>query len=90
VKETDLDVTLTGQRLTIAGKRSSEHEEKTDTYYTYERSYGDFSRSFTLPDGIDAKSMTADLKEGVLTVGVRKTPEAESRKIPVQTPAKRS
>jgi len=90
VKESDVEVTLTGNRLAISGKRHSEHEEKTDTYYTYERSYGDFSRSFTLPDGIDAKTMTADLKDGVLTVAVAKTPEAATRKIPVQTPAKKS
>lgn len=90
VKESDVEVTLTGQRLTISGKRQSEHEEKSDTYYTYERSYGDFSRSFTLPDGIDAKTMTADLKDGVLTVAVGKTAEASTRKIPVQSSAKKS
>lgn len=90
VKESDVDVTLTGNRLAISGKRHSEHEDKTDTYYAYERSYGDFSRTFTLPDGIDGKSMAADLKDGVLTVSVAKTPEASTRKIPIQTQAKKS
>src|SRR5262245_43358340 len=76
VKESDLDVTLTGNRLTISGKREAERKEQTETYYAYERSYGDFTRAFTLPDGIDTNSVVADLKDGVLTVSVRKTPES--------------
>ena len=90
IKENDLNVTMTGNRLTIAGKREAEKQEQTDTYYTYERSYGDFSRAFTLPEGIDANSVHADLKDGVLTVSIAKTPEAQPKKIAVQGAAKRS
>jgi HSP20 family protein len=90
VKEVDLDVTVTGNRLTVAGKREAEKEEKTETYYTYERSYGDFARSFTLPDGVDMNSVRADLKDGVLTLSVGKTPEAQPKKIAVQSTAKKS
>ncbi|HVY48102.1 MAG TPA: Hsp20/alpha crystallin family protein [Minicystis sp.] len=90
MKENDINVLLTGNRLTISGKREAEREEKGDTYYCYERTYGDFRRSFTLPEGVDPNTIHADLKDGVLTVGIHKTPELQSKKIPVQTPAKKS
>lgn len=90
VKESDLEVSTTGNRLTVSGKREAEKQEQTDTYYTYERSYGDFSRSFTLPDGVDMGSIRADLKDGVLELSIRKTPEAQPKKIAVQTASKKS
>ncbi len=73
-----------------SGKRESEKQEQTDTYYTYERSYGDFTRAFTLPDGVDMNSVQADLKDGVLALSIKKTPEAQPKKIAVQTTAKKS
>ena len=90
VKESDIEVTLTGNRLSISGKREVEHKEQTDTFYTYERSYGDFSRSFTLPEGVNTEGVAADLKDGVLTVSLKKRPELQPKKIPVQTAAKKS
>lgn len=89
VKEGDLEVTVTGNRLTVSGKRESEKEEKTDTYYTCERSYGSFSRSFTLPEGTDVGAVTADLKDGVLTVALPKRPEVQPKKIPIGAEAPR-
>jgi len=83
LKEGDLDVTLTGNRLTIGGKRDAEKEEKGDTFYVYERSYGAFTRSFTLPPGIDAAAIAANLDKGVLTVTVGKKPEVQPKKIAV-------
>jgi HSP20 family protein len=90
IKETDLDVSVTGNRLTIAGKRDAEKEDKGDTYYTYERSYGSFTRTFTLPEGVDAAGVHANLKDGVLSLSVPKKPEAQPKKIPVGTEAKKS
>jgi HSP20 family protein len=90
VKESDIEVTLTGNRLTMAGRRDAEKQEQTDTIYTYERSYGEFTRSFTLPEGIDASTTLAELKDGVLTVSVKKLPEAQPKKIAVQSVAKKS
>lgn len=81
VKEADLEITRTGNRLTVSGKREADHEEKTDTYYTYERSYGSFTRAFTLPEGIDGDQIRAELKDGVLTLVVPKVPEAQPKKI---------
>jgi HSP20 family protein len=90
VKESDINVTVTGNRLTVAGKRESEKQDQTDTYFTYERSYGDFTRSFTLPDGVDMSSAHADLKDGVLTLSLKKAPGAETKKIAVQCATKKS
>jgi HSP20 family protein len=90
VKDADLEVTVTGNRLTISGKREETKEDKGDRYYTYERNYGSFTRSFTLPEGVDTNSTQADLKDGVLTLSIHKTPQAQAKKIPVQTAAKKS
>jgi HSP20 family protein len=85
IKEQDLEVTSTGNRLTISGKREAEKEENDDTYYAYERSYGSFSRSFTLPEQADAAHVKAELKGGELTVVVPKSPAAVAKRIPVAT-----
>ena len=85
VKEPDLEITRIGNRLTVSGKREEEKEEKADTYYAYERSYGNFTRSFTLPDGIDAEHIRAELRDGVLTMAIPKVPEAQPKKIFVKS-----
>lgn len=68
VKKEDLEITTTGNRIQISGKRDTEHETKTETVYTYERQCGSFLRSFTLPDGADVDHAKTDLKDGVLTL----------------------
>jgi len=83
IKESDLDVRLAQNRLTISGKRESEKVEKTDQFYTSERSYGSFSRSFTLPEGVQSDKIQAELKGGVLTLSLPKKPEALPKKIDV-------
>jgi HSP20 family protein len=83
LKEQDVEVSVTGNRLTIAGKREAEKEEKTDTFYTYERSYGGFTRSFTLPEQADVEHVKAELKSGELTVVIPKAPTAVAKRVPV-------
>lgn len=82
--EKDVNVELTGNRLTISGKRDEEKKEEKDTYYMYERSYGSFTRSFTMPEGIVDSSIAAELEDGVLTINVKKTPETRPKSIPVK------
>ncbi|HUB05415.1 MAG TPA: HSP20 family small heat-shock protein [Myxococcales bacterium] len=84
VKEQDLDITLTGNRLVVNGKREAEKEENTDTYYARERSFGSFTRSFTLPEGADGEHVRAELKDGVLTLVLPKKPELQPKKISVK------
>jgi len=83
IKEQDIEVNVAGNRLTISGKREAEKEDKGETYYAYERSYGSFTRTFTLPDQTDGEHVKAELKNGELTVVVPKTPAAVAKKIPV-------
>ncbi len=84
VLEKDIEITRTGNRLTVSGKRESEKEEKGETYYTCERSYGSFTRAFTLPDGADWEHITSRLDGGVLTIVVPKKPEVMPKKIAVK------
>lgn len=90
VAERDIEVTRTGNRLSITGKRESEKEDKGDTFYAMERSYGAFARTFTLPDGVDAEHIHAALEDGVLTVVVPKLPEAQPHKIALKPEGKKS
>jgi HSP20 family protein len=83
-REQDIDINVTSNRLTISGKREAEQVSETDTYYCSERSAGTFTRSFTLPEGINADQIRADLKDGILTVNVPKTATVQPKRITVQ------
>ena len=87
VKESDLQVTVTGNRLQVAGKRDNIDEQRHANVYTYERKFGSFSRAFTLPDSADIALTKSRLEDGVLTIWVPKKPTAQPRKIEV-TPVK--
>jgi HSP20 family protein len=90
VKKEDLEISMTGNRLAVSGKRDTEQETKNDTYYTYERQYGTFTRTFTLPDGADVEHARSELKEGVLTLVVPKKPAMQAKKIPIATSSVKS
>jgi HSP20 family protein len=81
VKEPDLDISLTGNRLTVSGKREAEERSEGENHFAIERTWGSFTRSFTLPDGADAEHVQAELKNGVLTLVLPKKPENQPRKI---------
>lgn len=85
VAEKDLAITVDGNRLTISGKRESEQRREDETYYAYERSYGSFSRSFTLPDDADLDRVEAELTSGVLNLSVPKRPESQPRTISLKS-----
>jgi HSP20 family protein len=84
VDERDIGISMTGNRLTVSGRREAEARQEEETYYAYERSFGSFSRSFTLPEGVDPERVEAELRNGVLTVTVSKRPEMQPRKISVK------
>jgi HSP20 family protein len=85
VKEEDIEISVTGNRLTISGQRQQEERLECETYYAIERSYGSFSRTFTLPEGCDLEHVKAELKGGVLTVVVPKQEATKPRRISLQS-----
>lgn len=80
----DVDIDVHEGILTLRGERRLENEEKREGYHRIERSYGSFSRSFSLPEGIDADGCEANMKEGVLTVRLPKKPLPQPKKIEVK------
>src|SRR5262249_47475659 len=83
VNQEDLEISLTGNRLSISGHREEEKREQNEPYSATGRSYGSFSRSSPLPDGTDAEHVTADLKSGVLVLTIPKKPEVQPKKITI-------
>ncbi len=84
VKEDDLDVSITGDVLTIKGEKNVEDERKEDDYHVVERSYGSFQRSLRLPFDVDEQSVDARFKNGILTIDVPKPKEEQSKARKVQ------
>ena len=84
VKEEDLDISVTGNRLTISGKREEEQREEGEQFYAVERSFGSFSRTFALPEGCDLDHVEAELKNGVLTVVIPKGEQAKAKRISLE------
>ncbi|MGD8607567.1 MAG: Hsp20/alpha crystallin family protein [Myxococcales bacterium] len=79
----DVKVEVEKNVLTISGERKAEKEESEATYRRVERYYGSFSRSFTLPETVDADHIHADLKNGVLTLRLPKKQAPKPRAIQV-------
>jgi HSP20 family protein len=90
VKSDDIEVTAVENRILISGKRDQETEQDEGTIHAYERSYGSFARSFSLPDTADLDKVSVDLKDGVLTLVVPKKQikAPQKRKIPIGSATK--
>ena len=83
VSEDDVSIEISDGVLTLSGERSDRHEEKAGGYHRVERAYGKFSRSLTLPDGIDADKVHADFEDGVLDVTIPKPEERKPHKVAI-------
>jgi len=84
VKEADIDITVTGNHLTVTGKREAERQDENDRFYAYERSFGTFTRAFTLPESADTSTVQAELKDGVLTIAVNRKAEMQPQKVQIK------
>ncbi len=84
VKPEDVKLSLENNLLTIRGEKKQEAEEGNERVHRYERSYGSFERAFVLPSTVDGDKITADYRNGVLTVSVPKAERARPREIPVR------
>ena len=81
--EDDIDIEIKDNVLTVSGERKSDHEEKGEGFHRVERSFGSFSRSLTLPQGIDADQVEANFDKGVLEVRVPKPAEAKPTRVQI-------
>ncbi len=84
VKPEDVKISLENNVLTIRGTKEQVAEERTERVHRYERTYGAFERSFTLPTTVDANNIKATYEHGVLTVTLPKVEKAKPRQIAVQ------
>ncbi len=84
VESKDIDISITGDTLTIKGEKKSEKEEKSKNYHFVERKYGAFSRSVTLPVSVKTDQIKAEYKNGILEVSLPKIEKSEVKKIPVK------
>ena len=80
----DIDVSVRGDILSVAGERKQEKEEKGENFHRIESTYGSFSRSIQLPAEVDAGKVDATYKDGVLKITLPKTKEAATKKIEVK------
>ncbi len=83
LKKEEVKVTVENGELTISGERKFEKEEKDKKYHRIERSYGSFSRSFFLPEGVNGEKIAADFKEGVLTVHLPKEVQMKPKTVEI-------
>jgi len=81
----DLEISITGESVTIRGKREKTETVSEDNYYYQECFWGSFSRSIVLPTEVDADKSTAELKKGVLTIRMPKISQTKSKKLRVKT-----
>ena len=83
MSEEDIKIELEDGTLTVSGERKAEHETGEEGYYRVERASGSFSRSLTLPKGVNADGVTAGFDRGVLEVRIPKPEERKPRRIEI-------
>jgi HSP20 family protein len=83
LSESDVDLSLEENVLTLKGERKIEHESRGEGFYRLERSAGAFSRSLTLPEGVDGDAITATFDKGVLEVRIPKPEQRKPRKLQI-------
>lgn len=84
VKKEDIEVHIENNVLTLRGERKFEEETKKDNYHRVERSYGEFRRSFALPNFIDPDKINAEYKDGMLRVKIGKREEMKPKQVEVK------
>jgi HSP20 family protein len=84
LNEDDVQIELDERVLTISGERRAQHEERKEGYHRVERASGKFSRSLTLPEGIDPEAIHASVENGVLEVRIPKPEERKPRRVQIK------
>ncbi len=83
LSQADVNIELEDNVLTISGERKAEREDRNEGYYRIERASGAFSRSLTLPEGVDPNSVQAQFERGVLEVRIPKPEQRKPRKVAI-------
>ena len=83
IEPKDVSVTVDNNVLTVKGERHADTEIKKENYYRMERAYGTFSRSFSLPEFVDAGTVNAEFKNGLLVLTIPKKAAAKSRTVEI-------
>jgi HSP20 family protein len=82
----DVEIEIENNVLSLRGEKKETREEKDDRrYHLWERCYGSFERSFTLPRTVKTDEISAQFKDGILHIQMPKAPEAKSRKISIKS-----
>lgn len=84
MKKEDLSIDIKNNVLTLGGERKNEKETRKENFHRIERSYGKFSRSFTLPDSVKVDKVKANYKDGILEISLPKAEEAKTKAIPIK------
>ena len=84
VKQEDLDIRVENQTLTVKGERKFEAEEKEENFHRIERRFGSFVRSFTLPQTVNAESISAKYDAGVLSIELAKKEAAKPKQVKIE------
>lgn len=87
VEPKDVDVRVENQTLSVSGERKFQSEKSEKGFHRIERNYGNFMRSFTVPNTFDTSNVAASFKNGVLTVKLPKKEAAKPRQIKIESAA---
>jgi HSP20 family protein len=83
MSEDDVSIEIKDGVLTVSGERKAEHESESEGFYRVERAFGSFSRSLSLPQGVDAGSVSANFDRGVLEVRIPKPEERKPTRVQI-------
>ncbi|MBS0196486.1 MAG: Hsp20/alpha crystallin family protein [Planctomycetes bacterium] len=85
----DLEITISGTTLSMAGRKDETVEKKEENFYQCERRFGSFRRVIELPETVDAEKVTAEADNGVVTVHVAKKPGAKPKQVEIKPASKK-
>jgi HSP20 family protein len=83
----DVEITVTGNTLSISGKKDVKEESEQENFYRCERRFGAFRRTIELPESVDPERIAADAENGVITIRIAKKPGQRTRKVEIKTAA---
>jgi HSP20 family protein len=90
IKPEDVDISVSGETLTVKGQRTPPEDIKDEAYQLCETCYGEFSRSIILPESVDADKIEANFENGILNLRIPKAEEAKPKQIKVQSKSSQS